>query len=323
MKIRARELVQRLKSENPGLYIKLRWLAINLRAAFPWTAGSRRTMFGEHFIFVVGSGRSGNTLLRRLLMEQGDIYIPPETYVLPRLTEYGRSARALSWPAFVDLALGTFFGHEQSETLPVIQLAQLRSRIVALPRTRRGIGDLVGELYKEFSNAAMLDSSWLGDKTPINTLYLPYLHRYFPRARYVFLYRDGVDVVASYVNSGLFDDYVAAARRWRNSYAVWKAFSRHLGSEQILELSYESLVRSPEVEVRKLLAHFGVPLRSKSVCVKGLMGDVDALTHHKNVYIKPNEDSVGKGRKSIPVEVLESVGDVLNPTLIELGYAPL
>ena len=36
----------------------------------------------QPFLLIVGSGRSGNTLLRKLLMENCNIYIPPESYVL-------------------------------------------------------------------------------------------------------------------------------------------------------------------------------------------------------------------------------------------------
>ena len=33
-------------------------------------------------LFIIGAPRSGNTLTRRVLMASGQIYIPPETYVI-------------------------------------------------------------------------------------------------------------------------------------------------------------------------------------------------------------------------------------------------
>lgn len=35
--------------------------------------------------FIIGSGRSGNTLLRRILTKKNGIVIPPETYVLGKV----------------------------------------------------------------------------------------------------------------------------------------------------------------------------------------------------------------------------------------------
>jgi hypothetical protein len=47
------------------------------------------------FLFIAGAGRSGNTLLRRMMMERLSIYMPPETYVLSRLADYRIRARGL------------------------------------------------------------------------------------------------------------------------------------------------------------------------------------------------------------------------------------
>jgi len=59
-------------------------------------------------IFIIGSGRSGNTLLRRILTGSEELYIPPETYVLGdtirNFPEYSR----LEWPSTCQLILGKF-----------------------------------------------------------------------------------------------------------------------------------------------------------------------------------------------------------------------
>ncbi|HEX6923051.1 MAG TPA: sulfotransferase, partial [Bacillales bacterium] len=50
--------------------------------------------------FIIGSGRSGNTLLRTILFQNPDIVIPPESYVLGKAI---RRYRQLSWLEWEEL----------------------------------------------------------------------------------------------------------------------------------------------------------------------------------------------------------------------------
>ena len=42
-----------------------------------------------------------------------------------------------------------------------------------------------------------LGAGWVIDKTCINVMRVPYLHKLFPRARFVFIHRDGRDNISS------------------------------------------------------------------------------------------------------------------------------
>ena len=50
---------------------------------------------GYRPFFIVGSGRSGNTLMRRVLQTSPELHIPPETFVLGDCIESGGAAL---WP---------------------------------------------------------------------------------------------------------------------------------------------------------------------------------------------------------------------------------
>src|SRR5262245_42347361 len=137
------------------------------------------------------------------------------------------------------------------------------------------------------------------DKTPRNSLQVPYLHALFPDARFLFLSRDGRAVVSSLINgwrdaSGMFPGRPASVPLRINGYAGdrWKfvappgwetyasghtlaevcAFQWRACTESILdardgipapqwvETRYEDLTASPTDEVRRLLEAIRLPV---------------------------------------------------------------
>src|SRR5215204_558893 len=66
---------------------------------------------GEGFspFFIVGSGRCGTTLLRRILEADPTVHIPPENWVFQTMVRaYRKGSRALLWNDLVNLVLSTF-----------------------------------------------------------------------------------------------------------------------------------------------------------------------------------------------------------------------
>ena len=58
--------------------------------------------------FIVGSGRSGNTLLRAVLTGHSKVAIPPESYVLAKTIRRFRSYSFLNWSLLVRMILSEF-----------------------------------------------------------------------------------------------------------------------------------------------------------------------------------------------------------------------
>jgi len=53
--------------------------------------------------FIIGSGRSGNTLLRRVLFNHSKLHIPPETLVLGHVIKLFNIHRNMAWKDIVYL----------------------------------------------------------------------------------------------------------------------------------------------------------------------------------------------------------------------------
>ena len=182
---------------------------------------------GDAPIFVIGSPRSGTTLLRLLLDSHPRISCGEETHFLRDLGAIvGRH-----W----DL-LATY-GFE-----------------------RRWWLERMAAFYAGFQSAVLArdgKARW-AEKDPTYTLILDLIDELFPDAVYVHLVRDGHDVVASFRDRW---GYRSALRAARTEWARYVRSARSLGGrlppERFLEVRYERLVADPEPEARRLFDFLG------------------------------------------------------------------
>lgn len=178
-------------------------------------------------IFVIGSPRSGTTLLRLVLDAHPRISCGEETHFLRDLEAIvGR-----------DWSLVSTYGLDRDWWL-----------------------DRIRALYGDFQTAVLARSAkgrW-AEKDPTYTLLLDFIDELFPDACYVHLVRDGHDVVASFRDRW---GYVSAARaantEWARYVGAARALGRRLPVSRFLELRYERLVADPELEAKRLFAFLG------------------------------------------------------------------
>lgn len=180
-------------------------------------------------IFVIGSPRSGTTLVRLILDSHPSISCGEETHFLRDL----EAVVGRNW----DL-VATY----------------------GLPR-EWWIGR-IRDLYDAFQAEVLArngKSRW-AEKDPTYTLHLPFIEELFPTAVYVHLLRDGHDVVASFRDRW---GYASAARAARTEWARYVSAARELGARlpdgRFLELRYEQLVAEPQLQGRRLFEFLGEP----------------------------------------------------------------
>lgn len=316
-------LAKRLK-KNPRWYWISKttecWLASVM--AQPIRVASKSSGFHQPFLFVVGSGRSGNTLFRRLLMEKWSIYIPPETYVLPKIVDYRVRGRALSWSALVDLTVSAFEYHPEFETFEIQSLRAFALEARSYPPESQTLQDLLLGLYGYFSRHAGIGCDWLGDKTPLNTLNLGRIDRYaMPGAHYCYLLRDGVDVAVSYVDAGIYGSLEEAAERWVLSQRSWEEFRCRIPNDKRLEVRYEDLVSAPDSVIGGVVSKLRIPERESPIDLASALGDVGRREHHSNVMKKTSVSSVGKGRRALTTSERKRLRPILSGWLEHCGYA--
>lgn len=273
--------------------------------------------------FIVGSGRSGNTLLRRILFGHSELYIPPETYVLGHAIKTFREHNRINWRHLVFLILSIFEYHPEFTTFECT-LGPLAQELARSPASSRNLAYLLDRFYRYHADLKGFKPSRWGDKTPLNIYALAPIRRVFPRAQFIHIIRDGCDVVDSYLRSGIYPDLTSAAKRWTSSVRAFSKFSRRF-PEACCQIRYEDLVTKPQETIAELCGFLGVAFEEQMINsedLSHLMGDVGIHSHHKRVGSKITPLRIGKGRQTLTAEEKQILGAYLDDDLIKFGYDP-
>ena len=270
-------------------------------------------------VFIIGSGRSGNTLVRRTLMASGQIYIPPETYVLGEIIEKWARSAALPWRERVWLFCAFFEKHPHFDTFGVENLNALAEAASSWPKQDQTLRHLIDGFYGFMGREHGYSATRWGEKSPWNTFHLPAIAAFFPDAQFLWLVRDGRDAALSYYEAGLYDAFDAAAQRWTRANAACAALADTRCD--LRRVDYETLVRAPEAEFAAIFDWLGMRFEPQMLNAEaGHMGDVDALAHHKNVRKPISASSVGRWRDKVSPQELRAAGPEFPAMLARLGY---
>ncbi|UCE86684.1 MAG: sulfotransferase [Deltaproteobacteria bacterium] len=303
---------------DPAREIVSRASALTLGARHPLERGEDVRPF-----FIVGSGRSGSTLLRRILQASPQLHVPPEMVALSEAIRVYQRRRALPWRRLVRTTLAAF-ERDAGFAAFGVPLGPLAERLSGAPAQTRSLAAILDGLYRFHGEQTRQRFERWGDKTPVNAFHLRSIRDVFPRAQIVHVLRDGVDAAYSYVQAGLQPDLQRAALRWRDSVAAVRAFARdHVG--MCCEVRYEALVADPAAVVQRLCAVLGVgfdPAMLDARAHVAEMGDVAALAHHAAVRRPIRADSIGRGRRSLGARERALLARWIGPELSACGYAP-
>lgn len=275
--------------------------------------------------FIIGSGRSGTTLLRRLLLDDPAICIPAE-HPGVRLA-YLRFARArwiLNWPRVVDMTLASLEYHRAFDDWEIGNLSKLSRSLGKVAPDQRSFGHIIDSVFR--TECGVDRSGLWGDKTPALSDDAKLLLSVFPDARFVHLVRDGVDVVESLVRAGLANSRGEAATRWVRRVTNAEAMIEHCKPGHGIRVTYEDLVQRPLDIVNTIRAI--VDLQAISSLEESTMGlervsDVRSRAHHRRVFEPLNDTSIGRGRRVISSGERHAIGVIANRTLTAMGYSPV
>lgn len=200
----------------------------------------------DRLVFLIGSPRSGSTLLSRVLGAHSAIFAPEEPHLITPLAH-----------------LGYYDAVEEAPYDPVITRTAARALVAALPggeadylEALRAYTDRIyGGLFEGAGDATLLL-----DKTPAYALSLDFLAKLYPQAKFIVLTRHPIAVWSSYVDS-FFDGDDAVAHEHNpllERYAP--AIARFLREQSVPfhRVRYENLVQEPEENARQICAFLGI-----------------------------------------------------------------
>lgn len=202
--------------------------------------------------FIVGSGRSGSTLLRLMLASHSRLTVPPETWFLIPLLRRFRIDRPLSadeTECAVSIITGAWSWPDMK-----LDAQEFQRRVGRL--TEPGLRDLVEVVYRWHLEAEG-KVRW-GDKTPAYIRILPELVSMYPGSRFIHLIRDGRDVAKSFQATGWFGQWLHDNTRvWTEALEHQRRWVQSEYRDRILEVRYEDLVLEMEATLRKICRFLG------------------------------------------------------------------
>jgi hypothetical protein len=200
-------------------------------------------------IFIIGSPRSGTTLLRSLISRHPAISICGETRffadIYRRRSAFGPLENMRNRERLVDRYLSTArIGRLK------VDLSALRQRLLDEAISYPAFLDTMMRFYAD----AHHKPRW-GEKTPHHCFFTETLSDWYPGAFLIHLVRDPRDVVASLQRMPW-----APKSIWNNSW-IWTLFNRAAERSRhrpgYLLVQYEQLIDSPKNELQRICAHVG------------------------------------------------------------------
>ncbi len=213
----------------------------------------------ERPIFIIGSERSGTTLVLAILACHPRIAVPEVTWYYPRFRSYLHTYGDLSVVENFNI-----LAHEMANGLrvpfwrmtdanPATFGNEIANRAAELEQSFAGIFAAMFERYAGYVNKPR----W-GEKTPGNVFYVDRILEDFPNAQFVYIYRDCRDASAEFIQSqfGPTNAYTAA-QMWRDGQQAVKPFRKSLNSDQWFNIKYEDFVRDPVEHLKNMCAFLG------------------------------------------------------------------
>jgi len=237
------------------------------------------TDLSSRLAFVVGPPRSGSTLLMRILNATSQVYSRYEPHLFPALAHLG------------------FWDTVEKAPYDQLQAQQaIRAYVQDLPGGEQDYWDAcqayLDVLYGRMLQTAPSGEKYFLDKTPANSLVLPFMAKVYPQAKFIILTRHPAAIFASYANS-FFDGDFAAAVDFNpiiSRYVpVMAAFLREQPIPH-LHVKYEDLVSDPEGQLQRISEYLEIPFepdavnyKKKEVAGTGLGDPVGVKAHDRPV----------------------------------------
>lgn len=228
-------------------------------------------------IFILSLPRSGSTLLQRILSVHPEIssvsepwLLLPFFYALERegsFTEYSHTAAQAALNEFI-------------EKLPN-----------GLSDYYDAINDASSALYAKVASGG---SRYFIDKTPRYSLISNHLIRAFPDAKFIFLWRNPLSVLAS-INETWGEGHWLPYGYKIDLYAGFDRLfdACQEAKDRSVIVNYEKLVKDPEAEVRRICSYLDIPYTSALVrdfsttVFSGRFGDPTGVKKYTNISSSP------------------------------------
>jgi len=206
------------------------------------------------FLFLVGVGRSGTSLIQSMFASHPQVSCLPETAFIRRMVfsgylqfifkQHGEKAVSLA------LARDEYFARTKLDAEKVVTLAVAQGGLLDAAVYREM---LALETYK--------DIVWAGDKDPRAVEFLPLLAAVLPDVHVIHVFRDPRDVLASKKKAAWSRNHSVLRHIFANRVQLnmGRSHGPMLFGSRYHEVVYEDVLEDPEGEMKRLCKGLGLP----------------------------------------------------------------
>jgi hypothetical protein len=272
-------------------------------------------------LFIVGSYRSGTSLLRLILNSHSKIFIPEETRYIPYLGSNIKGYGSLE--------------SEESRKRLVNEIRKYlkRQKWDDIPSFYEINKEVQSYTYSEIIKSVSLSKCpinkkskllYWGDKTPSYLMVFKYINELFPDAKFINVVRDGRDVCASVMGLPISGarNVTSAALEWNERILQGLLMEKCLGSGRVLTIKYEDLVTKTD-EVLHLVCSFLDIIYEGSMQEFSETPEAKILArqpHHANVVNNVNSSRISIYKKSMSISEIRLYESYTYNSLDALGY---
>lgn len=200
---------------------------------------SYETQLQESPAFIVGSVRSGTTLLRLMLDHHPELAFHFEfEFAVDQIGADGTLPPLSDYHDY--LSQHRVFLLSQGEIDPQLDYPQLVHSFLEQKRERDGKKYLGATVHHHFDR-------------------IPYV---WPNAKFIHLLRDGRDVGKSCMQMTWAGNMYLGVQRWIDAELSWQRLQPQLAADQHLEVRYEDLIRAPEDTLTSICEFLGLQFDS-------------------------------------------------------------
>lgn len=211
------------------------------------------------FFFIVGTGRSGTTLMAQLLNAHSQVCVPVELQIAfeesnngARLAEIFGSRMNLRFRAEDYIRL-----IEERCPNDLVRYYDYHDFFNRCPYPILSLQWLLTELYTDIAYSK--GKSIFAEQTPWYGQNINLLNRLFPRAKFIHMVRDGRDVAISFARTPWWhDDVNLNLERWTSEVKKIEEDGTLLSGDRMLTVRYEDLVLKPEEVTERVCAFLDI-----------------------------------------------------------------
>ena len=287
--------------------------------------------------FIVGTPRSGTTLLRLMLDAHPQLAIPAETHFIPRLVRRWRKLEAggAAEDQLRRMTLELIVSHRRWADLG-IDAEALEAHLHSVTPLRLADAARAAHVVHARTEGK---PRW-GDKTPGYSRRIRLISRVLEEARFVHVIRDGRDVAVSLAGVSWGPDEVGeAARLWQERILDARGQAGELEPGRYMEIRYEELVADPGPQLRPVARFLDLPwddamlryhegaaermaplARDFETTTGALRPAAERAAQHALVTEPPRPDRIGRWRTEMEPAKVRAFEAVAGELLEELAY---